>query len=186
MNLGFPLLKRIARKSPLKLHFRKQAAVFATQTNKTLIPFKLTDIGEGIAEVELLKWFVKVFSESALFCSTLMRCMRKSAFYLLCWTKARTNCCQEGDVIKSFDRVCEVQSDKATVEITSRYAGTVRIIHYAEGSIVKVKYRFKSIWTISFGWGSKIFLWSIFLIAEINYQNLIGHQDSWMTYHTLR
>ena len=49
------------------------------------------------------------------------------------------NCCEEGDVIKSFDRVCEVQSDKATVEITSRYAGTVRIIHHEEGSIVKVK-----------------------------------------------
>ena len=52
MNLGFPLLKRIARQSPLKQHFRKQAAVFATQTNKTLVPFKLTDIGEGIAEVD--------------------------------------------------------------------------------------------------------------------------------------
>ena len=51
----------------------------------------------------------------------------------------RFNCCQEGDVIKSFDRVCEVQSDKANVEITSRYAGTVRIIHHQEGSIVKVE-----------------------------------------------
>ena len=65
--------------------------------------FKLADIGEGIAEVELLKWFVK-----------------------------------EGDSIKSFDRICEVQSDKATVEITSRYDGKVAAIHHAEGSIVKV------------------------------------------------
>jgi len=65
--------------------------------------FRLADIGEGIAEVELLKWFVK-----------------------------------EGDSIKSFDRICEVQSDKATVEITSRYDGKIAALHHTEGSIVKV------------------------------------------------
>jgi len=71
-------------------------------TSKT-IPFKLTDIGEGIAEVELMKWFVK-----------------------------------EGETINAFDRLCEVQSDKATVEITSRYAGLITKVHHAEGDIVKV------------------------------------------------
>jgi 2-oxoisovalerate dehydrogenase E2 component (dihydrolipoyl transacylase) len=60
------------------------------QHDKKLIPFLLADIGEGIAEVEVLQWFV-----------------------------------QPGDDVKQFDKVCEVQSDKATVEITSRYDGIV-------------------------------------------------------------
>jgi 2-oxoisovalerate dehydrogenase E2 component (dihydrolipoyl transacylase) len=68
-----------------------------------VVPFKLADIGEGIAEVELMQWFVK-----------------------------------EGDTVKSFDRLCEVQSDKATVEITSRYGGTVVAVHHKEGDIVNV------------------------------------------------
>jgi 2-oxoisovalerate dehydrogenase E2 component (dihydrolipoyl transacylase) len=59
----------------------------------------------GIAEVELMKWFI-----------------------------------QKGDKVKAFDRICEVQSDKATVEITSRYDGTIITVHHAEGSIVKVSY----------------------------------------------
>ena len=57
----------------------------ASPASKASIPFLLADIGEGIAEVELLQWFVS-----------------------------------PGHEVSQFDRVCEVQSDKATVEITSR------------------------------------------------------------------
>lgn len=45
---------------------------------------------------------------------------------------------QEGDEIKAFDKVCEVQSDKATVEITSRFAGIVARVYSVEGDVVKV------------------------------------------------
>jgi 2-oxoisovalerate dehydrogenase E2 component (dihydrolipoyl transacylase) len=45
---------------------------------------------------------------------------------------------QAGDKVKAFDRLCEVQSDKATVEITSRYDGIIAAVHHTEGSIVKV------------------------------------------------
>ncbi|KAG7393907.1 hypothetical protein PHYPSEUDO_000084 [Phytophthora pseudosyringae] len=67
------------------------------------VPFKLADIGEGIAEVEVLQWFVK-----------------------------------SGDDVKQFQNVCEVQSDKATVEITSRYDGVVTKVHYEVGAMAKV------------------------------------------------
>ena len=67
------------------------------------IPFNLADIGEGIAEVELLQWFINA-----------------------------------GDPIRQFDRVCEVQSDKATVEITSRYDGKVLSLSGKVGDMMKV------------------------------------------------
>ena len=67
-------------------------------------PFILADIGEGIAEVELLRWFV-----------------------------------EEGQVISEFDPVCEVQSDKATVEITSRFDGKVQKLAFSSvGNMIKV------------------------------------------------
>jgi 2-oxoisovalerate dehydrogenase E2 component (dihydrolipoyl transacylase) len=76
---------------------------YAWKRLSSTVPFKLADIGEGIAEVELMKWFIR-----------------------------------EGDNVRAFDRICEVQSDKATVEITSRYDGVIRSVHHEEGSIVKV------------------------------------------------
>ncbi|RHY01315.1 hypothetical protein DYB25_002066 [Aphanomyces astaci] len=67
------------------------------------ISFNLADIGEGIAEVEVLQWFVK-----------------------------------EGDKISQFQNLVEVQSDKATVEITSRFDGVVTKLHYDVGGMAKV------------------------------------------------
>ncbi|MBO1003565.1 dihydrolipoamide acetyltransferase family protein [Pseudogracilibacillus auburnensis] len=65
--------------------------------------FKLPDIGEGIHEGEILKWFVK-----------------------------------EGEEIKEDDPLCEVQNDKAVVEIPSPVEGTALKIHVAEGEVAVV------------------------------------------------
>src|SRR5690625_7247617 len=65
--------------------------------------FKLPDIGEGIHEGEILKWFVK-----------------------------------EGDKIKEDDTLCEIQNDKAVVEIPSPVEGTVLMIHVEEDTVAIV------------------------------------------------
>ncbi|GBC04192.1 hypothetical protein RclHR1_05560012 [Rhizophagus clarus] len=45
---------------------------------------------------------------------------------------------QLGDNISEFDKICEVQSDKASVEITSRYTGVIKKLHYKVGEMAKV------------------------------------------------
>ncbi|VDM55880.1 unnamed protein product [Angiostrongylus costaricensis] len=67
------------------------------------IQFKLSDIGEGIAEVQIKEWYVKV-----------------------------------GDKISQFDNLCEVQSDKAAVTITSRYDGVIKKLLYNVDDMARV------------------------------------------------
>jgi len=63
----------------------------------------LSDIGEGIREVNVKEWYV-----------------------------------QEGDRVAQFDSICEVQSDKASVTITSRYDGVIKKLHYEVDDIAYV------------------------------------------------
>lgn len=37
---------------------------------------------------------------------------------------------KEGDTVAQFDSICEVQSDKASVTITSRYDGVIRKLYH--------------------------------------------------------
>ncbi len=45
---------------------------------------------------------------------------------------------EPGTRVEQFDRLCEVQSDKASVEITSRFDGIVRRLHYEAGETASV------------------------------------------------
>src|SRR5699024_5537920 len=67
------------------------------------IEIKLPDIGEGIHEGEILKWFIA-----------------------------------KGDHIEEDDPLCEVQNDKAVVEIPSPGEGEVLEIHVQEGEVAIV------------------------------------------------
>ncbi|KAK3956448.1 2-oxoacid dehydrogenases acyltransferase-domain-containing protein [Pseudoneurospora amorphoporcata] len=45
---------------------------------------------------------------------------------------------EPGARVEEFSRLCEVQSDKASVEITSRFAGVVKKLYYDAGEMAKV------------------------------------------------
>lgn len=70
---------------------------------KKVIPFILSDIGEGTKEVEIKEWFV-----------------------------------QPGDMVEAFQELVEVQSDKATVPITSRYDGKIIKLYHDVDDVAQV------------------------------------------------
>jgi 2-oxoisovalerate dehydrogenase E2 component (dihydrolipoyl transacylase) len=45
---------------------------------------------------------------------------------------------EPGATIEEFDPICEVQSDKASVEITSRFSGVIKQLHYNVGDMALV------------------------------------------------
>jgi 2-oxoisovalerate dehydrogenase E2 component (dihydrolipoyl transacylase) len=63
----------------------------------------LSDIGEGVKEVQIIQWFV-----------------------------------EEGAQIEEWGALCEVQSDKAAVEITSKYTGVIKKLYFGRDAVVQV------------------------------------------------
>lgn len=45
---------------------------------------------------------------------------------------------EPGARVEEFDKICEVQSDKASVDIPSRFSGVIKKLHYEAGEMAKV------------------------------------------------
>ncbi|KAJ3412083.1 adenylate kinase [Chytridiales sp. JEL 0842] len=130
--------------------------------NKTAIPFLVGtkyDHFAGLPRQEQeeitmqARKFAKAMKASLIFCSSshsinvqkIFKIVLSKVFDLRCTIP----CIEEigapilefvnpGDRIEQFTKIAEVQSDKAAVEITSRYDGVVTKLHYKPGDMAKV------------------------------------------------
>jgi 2-oxoisovalerate dehydrogenase E2 component (dihydrolipoyl transacylase) len=83
--------------------FSNQHSFHSSARLRALLSQKLSDIGEGTTEAQIIQWYV-----------------------------------QEGARVEEWGNLCEVQTDKASVDITSRHTGVVKKLHYEADATVKV------------------------------------------------
>lgn len=88
------------------------------------VPFKLSDIGEGITEVTVKEWYSLHLTNDL---------KQHSSWFHIIYRYIK-----EGDKVNQFDPICEVQSDKASVTITSRYDGIISKLYYQVDDMAKV------------------------------------------------
>ncbi|XP_022196947.1 lipoamide acyltransferase component of branched-chain alpha-keto acid dehydrogenase complex, mitochondrial [Nilaparvata lugens] len=89
--------------SEFGFRFGKQRGFRTCAADLKIVQFCLSDIGEGIREVKVKDWHVKI-----------------------------------DDKVAQFDKICDVESDKATVEITSRYDGVITKLYHEIDDTAKV------------------------------------------------
>lgn len=93
-------VRRAARPAPFLATYRPFHASAPLERIETHV---LSDIGEGVKEVQIIQWFV-----------------------------------EEGAAIEEWAPLCEVQSDKASVEITSKFNGVIKKLHFERDAVVQV------------------------------------------------
>ena len=88
---------------PISFDSKRCISIKTFPLQNKVVPFNLSDIGEGIAEVTIKEWYVI-----------------------------------PGQKVAQFDSICEVQSDKASVTITSKFDGVIRRLYYEVDATARV------------------------------------------------